>query len=213
MLLQKHSRGRFRKQDAKKMLRLAQTTVGITDPIWKYELQLLIPRLLELQVQIKGVKEKIHDFVYENFGNEVTGLLAVPGYSVISAAGVIAFVGDPKRFTGRRATNKLTAFAGLAVTQHSSGQKERLGRISKAGPSLLRYHLGWIGMRAVKIQGPVKEFYDKMVNRGKAKSLALVAVARKILRCSFYILRDGVAFDPNKLKRRSGLQTSVFVAS
>ncbi|MCH8908231.1 MAG: transposase [Candidatus Heimdallarchaeota archaeon] len=41
-----------------------------------------------------------------------------------------------KRFEGGRSGRKVTAFAGLAVMQHSSGQKERHWGISKAGPPL-----------------------------------------------------------------------------
>jgi len=45
-LPKKYSRGSFREKEALKILSLAKTTVGITDPIWKFELQILIPRLL-----------------------------------------------------------------------------------------------------------------------------------------------------------------------
>ncbi|OLS19150.1 MAG: hypothetical protein HeimC2_42340, partial [Candidatus Heimdallarchaeota archaeon LC_2] len=52
------------------------------------------------------------------------------------------------------------------------------------------------------------------LKRGKAKSMALVAVAAKILRCCFYILRDGVDYDPARLERRDShpMQKQMLVA-
>lgn len=201
-LLKKYSRGRFKLSEANKLIGLAKHSVGISDPIWVYELRLLVPRILQLQDQVEEVKIKIQDYVFEVFPVEIERIREIPGVAVTSGAAIIGFLGDVHRFEGSRVSRKVTAFAGLAVMQYSSGQKERMGRISKAGPSLLRFHLGWSALHAVKTKGPLQDFYEGLVKRGVPKSKSLVAVAAKILRCCFYIIRDGVEFDPIKLQRR-----------
>lgn len=211
-LLKKHSRGRFKLSEAKKLIQLANDSVGISDPIWVYELGLLIPRIQELQKQIEEVEMKIEENAKNEFPSEINRITKITGMGITGAAAIVGFLGDVHRFKGKRVSRKVTAFAGLAVMQYSSGQSERMGKISKAGPSLLRYHLGWAAIHAIKTKGPLKDFYDGLVGRDVSKSKALVAVAAKILRVCFYIIRDGVEYDPDKLQRR-GLQKTVKVAS
>lgn len=86
--------------------------------------------------------------------------------------------------------------------QYSTGQKERMNKISKSGPSILRFHLGFSTMHAVKTKGPLQNFYERMVKRGKSKGKSHVAVAVKILRICYYILKDGVDFDPSRFQLR-----------
>ncbi len=62
--------------------------------------------------------------------------------------------------------------------------------------------MGWSALHAVKTKGPLQDFYEGLVKRGVSKSTSLVAVAAKILRRCFYLLRDGVEFDPSRLQRR-----------
>ncbi|KKL46616.1 hypothetical protein LCGC14_2343770, partial [marine sediment metagenome] len=134
-----------------------------------YELKLLIPRIVQLQDQVAEVKIKIHDYVFDGFPTEIEKISEIPGVGITAGAAIIGFLGDVHRFVGNRASRKVTAFAGLAVMQYSSGQKERMGKISKAGPSLLRFHLGWSALQAVKTKGPLQDFFEGLVKRGVLK--------------------------------------------
>ncbi len=72
-------------------------------------------------------------------------LMEVPGVGPLLASAVIATISDPSAFkTGRN----LAAWIGLVPKQNSSGRKERLGSISKAGNRYLRQMLvmGAIGL-------------------------------------------------------------------
>lgn len=62
-------------------------------------------------------------------------LTTIPGVGAIIAASVKAFVPDPAGFKSGR---HFAAWLGLTPRPHSSGGKERLGRISKMGNPLLR---------------------------------------------------------------------------
>jgi transposase len=57
-------------------------------------------------------------------------LMSVPGIGPIGAAALAASVTDPSQF---RSGREFAAWLGLTPRQHSSGGKERLGRITKMG--------------------------------------------------------------------------------
>jgi transposase len=72
-------------------------------------------------------------------------LIEVPGVGPLLASALTATISDPAAFkTGR----DLAAWIGLVPKQNSSGGKERLGSISKAGNRYLRQMLV-VGARAV----------------------------------------------------------------
>jgi transposase len=44
--------------------------------------------------------------------------------------------------------------------------------------------------------------YERLIARGKPKKVALIAVANKLLRQIFAILRSGIPYDPHDLERK-----------
>jgi hypothetical protein len=44
--------------------------------------------------------------------------------------------------------------------------------------------------------------YERLRSRGKPKKVALIAVANKLLRQIFAILRSGIPYDPHYLERK-----------
>ena len=62
-------------------------------------------------------------------------LVTIPGVGAITAASIKALVPDPHGFKSGR---HFAAWLGLTPKPHSSGGKERLGRISKMGNPMLR---------------------------------------------------------------------------
>src|SRR4051794_41933358 len=59
----------------------------------------------------------------------------IPGVGPMLATALVASVADPRTF---RSGRNFSACIGLVPTQHSSGGKERLGRLSKQGDRSLR---------------------------------------------------------------------------
>jgi transposase len=54
----------------------------------------------------------------------------------VTALATEVFLGDPNRFdTG----NQVASYIGMIPCEHSSGKRQRLGKLSKEGNSLLRY--------------------------------------------------------------------------
>jgi len=108
---------------------------------------------------------------------DVKLLLRLPGLDVISIMTILAEIGDISRF---RSPKKICSYAGLATRVHSSGKTHYTGHITKAGRSTLRWILVQVAHRAVKVPGPLREFYLRLKAK-KGARVAIVAVARKLL--------------------------------
>jgi transposase len=109
-------------------------------------------------------------------------LQTMPGVGPLTALAVEAFGPDMALFkTGR----DFAAWLGLVPRQHSSGGKERLGRMTKAGQADIRRlliigamsRLNWLGQRTIA-EG---SWLSRMLAR-KPKMLVAIALANKMAR-------------------------------
>ena len=125
-------------------------------------------------------------------------LVTIPGVGVIIAAAIKALVPDPNGFKSGR---HFAAWLGQTPRSHSSGGKERLGRISKMGNSTLRSLL-IIGATAVlkhvrhKMDAP--KWLVGILARRPFKVVA-TALANKMARIIWALLTKGGTY------RKSGL--------
>jgi transposase len=109
-------------------------------------------------------------------------LQTMPGVGALTAIAVEALGPDMAQFkTGR----DFAAWLGLVPRQHSSGGKERLGRMTKAGQADIRRlliigamsRLNWLGQRTIR-EG---SWLSRMLAR-KPKMLVAIALANKMAR-------------------------------
>ncbi|HET7713301.1 MAG TPA: transposase, partial [Patescibacteria group bacterium] len=117
-----------------------------------------------------------------------------PGVGVLTSLALVHTLGDVKRF---RRKEEVVAFVGLDPLDHSSGERKRIGHISKHGSRLLRCLLG---QAAQTSRAPsIREHYLRVsCRRGRPK--AKVAAARKLLINCYVMLRDGIDYE--EFKRR-----------
>jgi transposase len=104
--------------------------------------------------------------------------MEIPGIGPLLASALVASVADPATFkTGR----DLAAWIGLVPKQNSSGGKERLGGISRAGNRYLR-QMPVVGamavIRHVERYGTKRAWLRRLLAR-RAKGVAAVALANK----------------------------------
>jgi transposase len=117
-------------------------------------------------------------------------LQEIPGVGPLVASSLIAAVPDPHVFrTGR----SLSAWLGLVPQQNSSGGKERLGGITKAGDTYLRKML-FVGAMAVirhaERYGTRKPWLVKLLSRRHPR-IAAIALANKIGRIAWALMTSG----------------------
>ena len=117
-------------------------------------------------------------------------LMEVPGVGPVLASALVATVADPSIF---RSGRDLAAWIGLVPRQNSSGGKERLGSISKAGHRYLRQMLV-VGAMAVirhaERSAARRPWLVQLLARRKAK-VAAVALANKTARMVWAMMTSG----------------------
>ena len=130
----------------------------------------------------------------------VRRLMTIPGIGWLSGATIYAWVADIARFPSAR---HLASYAGLVPTVRQSGQSNYLGHITKQGSPQLRALLIQCAQtvsisRSVQAAGLRDTFGRVRKTRGRYK-IAVVALARHLLRIAYYVLRDDTEFDPRRV--------------
>ena len=93
----------------------------------------------------------------------------------------------------------ITALSGLDPVQRSSGTSvKHKERISKQGLSLVRAILFMPTMAAIQHNKEMQTIYDRLVQRGKPKSLAQIAVMRKIILLAHSLYKNKEQYDEKR---------------
>jgi transposase len=146
-------------------------------------------RLLEVDRRITDYAHRIEQWAKQNAAAQ--RLLQVDGVGPRTATASVATVGEGQAFPHGR---QVAAWLGLVPTQHSTGGKTVVGRITKQGNVYLRTLLIH-GARAVG-QGSMKRTDQKSrwveaVRRRRGNNLAAVALAAKHARILWALLAHG----------------------
>lgn len=120
---------------------------------------------------------------------------AIEGVGLVTAVAlVMAFNrGDFNR------SDAFIAFLGLDVRVRDSGQSRGRRKLTKQGDPELRRLLHLAAMRA-NTSPAWQSFYQRHLNRGLSKIQALVALARKLARVAFALLKNQATYQPQKTK-------------
>ena len=92
---------------------------------------------------------------------------------------------------------QVAALCGLAPWTRQSGQWKGKSFIG-GGRSAVRAALYMAGLVAAHHNPPLKTFYQRLLARGKAKTAAVIAVARRLLGILNALLKSGQAWDLSK---------------
>jgi transposase len=116
-------------------------------------------------------------------------LMEVPGIGPLVASALVACVPDPSMF---RCGRNMAAWLGLVPKQNSSGGKERLGSITKAGNRYLRQMLFAGAMAVIRraMQGTRRTWLIRLLERRKPK-VAAMALANKNARIAWAMMTNG----------------------
>lgn len=151
-------------------------------------LEMLMAQLVVVKEQILENDRRIRESARQT---EVgRRLMEIPGVGPLLASAFVASVADPTIFrTGR----DLAAWIGLVPRQNSSGGKERLGGISRAGNRYLRQMLV-VGAMAVirhaERHGTKRAWLIQLLAR-RATKVAAVALANKTARMVWALMTSG----------------------
>ena len=149
-----------------------------------------------LQVSIKELERQIDDHIDRHPGlrDDVKLITSIPGLGNTTAAKVLAYLGDVRRFKNGKA---LAAFVGVTPRLKLSGSSVR-GRsvISRSGHAGLRHCLYMPAMVALKHNPLVSAFGIRLKSAGLAPKAVISACMHKLVLLIYGILKSGVPFNP-----------------
>lgn len=120
-------------------------------------------------------------------------LRSIPGVGKVTAAALVAYVGDISRFSS---PEKLVAFMGLDCRVHESGTSIRgKGYLTKRGNRYLRHVLFNAAFIAKRYNPELGRYFEKKVKEGKHFFSALCAVERKLVHIIFAVWKRGTPFE------------------
>lgn len=128
-------------------------------------------------------------------------LMTAPGVGTISALRFYAAIDEVGRFP---TAHNLESYLGLTPGEKSSSSKKRRTSITKAGAPEVRWTLGqacWSAWRC-KPNDPLVRWAKQVAER-RGRSIAIVAMTRKLAGILFALWRDGTTYDPARLARDS----------
>jgi transposase len=150
--------------------------------------QELCALLVELQAKIAVVEGWLSTAAESH--PQVRRLRTHPGIGPLTGLCLAATLERIERFANGR---KVTAYVGFDPVEESSGQRRRIGSISKEGPRLLRLFLNEAGLVAVRHDQELGRVYQRLLRR-RGHAIAKVAVARRLLVRAFIMLRDEIDY-------------------
>ena len=147
---------------------------------------LLLEQIGRLNVKIRDLEKRIRTDAGQD--EEAKRLMSIPGVGPITAMAIQAFAPPMEGFGRGR---DFSAWLGLVPRQHSTGGKQRLGRVSKMGQRDLR-RLLFVGAMAeirwsVRRGVPEGSWLARMLAR-KPRRLVAMAMANRMARIAWALM-------------------------
>jgi len=158
----------------------------------------LLEKLTVLEAAIAQSEQKIEAHVRDD--EQCQRLMTIPGIGKANASALVATVGNAAAFDNAR---QFAAWLGLVPRQQGTGGVTRLMGISKRGDPYLRYLLVHaaracilhVTRKKVRPENMLADWIDGLVN-AKHPNVAALAVANKLARMVYAMLRDGTEYAP-----------------
>ena len=131
--------------------------------------------------------------------------LSIPGIRTITAASLLAYIGDGSRFYS---ASQLRNYVGLVPMIQQAGDYNFQGNVSWRGCKPVRKNIvqGAWSIESLKASCPLKDEWDALAARHKRKSTIAVHVANKMLSIGWVLLRKKELYngfgDYSRLKRK-----------
>jgi transposase len=176
---------------------LAARSVGLQEGV--QALQLMVRQQIEAWAVVQGQWDEAREAMIDTFlaVPESRYLLSVPGLGLVTAAIILAEIGDPSRY---RHGGQLVKLAGTQPVPHTSGRKSRSRTpMSHKGRPRLRTALFFAVMRLVQVDDAFAREYLRFQQREKnplTKMEALGALMNKLLRILWALMRNQTFYHP-----------------
>jgi transposase len=154
---------------------------------------LLLEEVQALNRQVRRIEQQLNQQAQRT--PAVGQLRSIPGVGIRTAEAVAAFVDDPQRFPNAKAVGR---YFGLTPCQDQSGDRNRLGHITREGAPVVRQLVAEAAWQAQQ-RSPTVHAYFARIQRDdpQRKKIALVATAHYLVRVMWAMLRYGTRWQEN----------------
>ena len=152
---------------------------------------LLLEEIETLIRQVQRIEQQLNHQAHRS--PAVTCLRTIPGVGVRTAEAVAAFIDDPHRFPHAKTVGR---YFGLVPSQDQSGDRNRLGHITREGAPVVRQLVAEASWQAIRRSPSVRAFFER-AQRGdpQRKKIALVATAHYLVRVMWAMLKRGTVWE------------------
>jgi transposase len=192
--LMKETGGHFlQPQKIEQVLDAARQSLGVPciEPE-REQIQTLATELLELHQLMRRHEQRLRELIQPD--DTLRRAAAVVGTA--TAVALEASLGSPQDYPSSASYLKA---AGLNLKERSSGKHVGQLKLTKRGPSVVRFYLYWAALRLIRDEPLVRAWMQSKAERdGGCKSKAIIAVMRKLLK-ALWCIGQGETFDVQKL--------------
>jgi transposase len=154
---------------------------------------LLLEEIDALTRQVRRIEEELNRQARRT--PAVARLRTIPGVGARTAEAVAAFIDDPHRFRNAKAVGR---YFGLVPCQDQSGERNRLGHVTREGPPVVRQLVAEAAWQAIRRSPAVRAFFERVRRDDpQRQKIALVATAHYLVRVMWAMLRHGTTWQEN----------------
>jgi transposase len=173
-----------------------QIARSIKDESLETVLILKIKRLIFIIEQINDMNDHLRLFVKENLQQDFDILNSIKGIGVTTAEKFLIEIANIENF---KSHNQLRAYIGTDPSIKQSGSSINVsGRISKRGNAYLRKTIWQMAVGVIRCCPHFADYYHKKISEGKKYKQAVIAVANKLIKTLYAMLKNKTCFR-NKL--------------
>src|SRR5262245_28494136 len=152
---------------------------------------LLLEEIETLLRQVRRIEQQLNHQAQQT--PAVSQLRSIPGVGIRTAEAVAAFVDDPQRFRDAKAVDR---YFGLVPCQDQSGDRNRLGHITREGAPVVRQLVAEAAWQAQRRSPTVRAYFERVQRDDpQRKKIALVATAHYLVRVMWALLKRGTVWE------------------
>jgi transposase len=162
---------------------------GLTWPtdMATFQRDLLLDQLKHLEEMTCRAEKTLNEKAKSHPGVQL--LMTIPGVGIRTAEAVVAYVDNPERFHKNKSIGR---YFGLIPCQDASAGVNRLGHITREGPSTVRKLLTEAAWKGSRRSPQIRSYLDRVQRKDPQRNkIAIVATAHYLLRVMLAMLRTG----------------------
>ena len=165
----------------------------------EFTMRKLKSQLNQVQIDLKEVEKESEQLILLHEKDNYERLQAIPGIGKRTAIVLLTVTKGLKEFDSAK---QVISYFGLSPRIYESGTSVKgKVKICKMGMSMIRKLLYMCALSAKRCNKACKELYARLVEKGKKKKVCLIAVANKLIKQVFSIIKNKTVYEQNFLSK------------